>query len=167
VIGLGILTACFFILLLIKELVFIQQTRRTKNQFRLLLIVLFLNIGFVLLAGSEEKIHITGPFSFDSPTVFLILLIVVSVFIGFRNKWIHYLNKKSKLFLFFAGNAVFVFFLTQSSSSRSSRPGQRYAETAVSESHLDRPLRHGTGVHPDPPLRRTHGQENVEVKRFR
>lgn len=132
--GLVILAASVLLLLLVKELVFIQQTRHTKSQFRILLAALFLNIGFVLLAGSGEKIRITGPFTFDSPNVFLVLLVVVSVFLGFRNKWIHYLRKKSKLFYFFAGNAVFVFFLTQSSSlPKFLDPISVSAETAVSE----------------------------------
>jgi len=116
VVGLVILAASIVLLLLVKELVFIQQTRHTKNQFRILLAALFLNIGFVLLAGSGEEFRFTGPFAFDSPNVFMVLLTVVSVFLGFRNKWIHYLRKKSKLFYFFAGSAVFVFFVTQSSS---------------------------------------------------
>ena len=133
VLAFSILAAFLLLLLLLKALVFVQQTRRTEIQFRILLAALFLNIVFVLIAGPEEKIRFSAPFTFDSPNPFHILLILVSVLVGLRNKWIHYLNKKSKLFIFFAGNAAFIFFLTQYASlPRFLGPIGISAETAVS-----------------------------------
>jgi serine phosphatase RsbU (regulator of sigma subunit) len=133
VLAIGFVIVLVILFLLLKELIFVQQTRRTAKQFRLLLIAIFLNVGFVLLAGPEKKIRMPGPFTFDSPNVFFILLILVSILLGFRVKWIPFLNKRSKLILFFAGSVVFGFFLSQSSSlSEFLNPISASAGTAVS-----------------------------------
>jgi sigma-B regulation protein RsbU (phosphoserine phosphatase) len=111
--ALGILGFLIYLFLLLKELIFIHQQRRTEKHFRLLLLAVFLNLGFMLLSGPEKKIHLPGPLAFESPNVFYVLLIIVSVIHGFRCKWIYYLNKRSKIVLFFVGLLIYGFFISQ------------------------------------------------------
>jgi serine phosphatase RsbU (regulator of sigma subunit) len=114
---------CLALFLLMRELVFVQQARHTEAWFRLLVLSLALDMAFVLLAGPDRPAEGPGalrfdgtPFRFDFPNVFDVLLAAVSVVNGFRWKWIHYLNKKSKTLLFLTGLPVTVFFLSRTES---------------------------------------------------
>jgi serine phosphatase RsbU (regulator of sigma subunit) len=118
---------------LYRNLVFVQQGRHTERNFRLLLLALLLNLGLVLVSGQDSKLRLPGPFAFDSPNVFSILLVVLAALHGFRCKWIHYITRKSKLILFFAGGVLYGLFLSQSGrAAEAIREASLAGETVLS-----------------------------------
>lgn len=96
-----------WIILMLKELIYIQQSKKTERNYRLLILFILLHVGFVFFQ-TESKIGIPSPaemqFESFNANYFIFILIGLFAFInGFRCKWIHYLNKKQKIRVFFAG----------------------------------------------------------------
>jgi len=105
----GILAVTVFsvwIFVLLKELIYVQQGKRTEFNFRFLIIFVLLQMVYALVGGPEKRLDSTisiGSFG-DIPlgNYFFPFVILFAVINGFRCKWIHYLNKNQKIgFLFF------------------------------------------------------------------
>ncbi len=113
------ISVCIFLTL--KELIFIQQGKKTERNFRLLLIFIFLQIVYVLLDGREIE---TVPFywgmeyaQFGLKEFFYAFVILFAIINGFRCKWIHYLNKKQKVGVFFFGGLTYPIIISIFSNS--------------------------------------------------
>ncbi len=105
---------CFFIiiiamLVLIKELIFIQQRKYTERNYKFLIFLLFLIIffsiwqdGFVTRIFSSREVTSLIPLN----TILYSLLFLYFFINGLRCKWIHYLNKRQKLLILFIGSML-------------------------------------------------------------
>ncbi len=99
-----------WIILIFRELIFIQQGKTTERNYRLLILFISLHVCYTFL---QVKIKAWVPDlvvpdfeNFNSNYPFFILTGFFAFVNGFRCKWIHYLNKKQKIGVFFGG--VFV-----------------------------------------------------------
>jgi sigma-B regulation protein RsbU (phosphoserine phosphatase) len=97
-----------WIILTLKELIYIQQGKKTERNYRLLILFILLHIGFIFFQTESSKIGIPNPAeiqveNFNANYFFFILVGLFSFINGFRCKWIHYLNKKQKIRVFIAG----------------------------------------------------------------
>lgn len=102
---------CVLIFVCLRELIYIQQTKRTEGYFQTLRILLFFFI-FVALTDFLPKQTLEGLFGKisiqEAGRRLMIVLIGFQAFLnGFRCKWIHYLNKPQKAVTFFAFVIVF------------------------------------------------------------
>jgi serine phosphatase RsbU (regulator of sigma subunit) len=95
------------IFVVFKALIYIQQGKKTTNNFRLLFIVIVFQMITMIIAGDEGKNWSINLDSwqqhFISTNLFYSLFIFLSIINGFRCKWIHYLNKTQKLNTLFYG----------------------------------------------------------------
>ena len=97
----GVLVFSVWILVTLKELIYVQQGKTTERYFRLFLISIFLQIVYVL-AGGQERVVLPTVFGGWEGNVILPFVALFAFVNGFRCKWIHYLNRKRKIgFLFF------------------------------------------------------------------
>ncbi len=106
-----------WIILIFRELIFIQQGKRTERNYRLLILFILLHVCFVFLL-TKIKTLVPNPVeinfeNFNSNYLFFILVGFFAFINGFRCKWIHYLNKKQKIGVFFSGIFVSVFVFQQ------------------------------------------------------
>jgi phosphoserine phosphatase RsbU/P len=125
------LAAAVALFALFRELVFVQQGRHTERNFRLLLLLLVFNLGFALLVGEGRPFHLPAPFDSDSPKPLEILLIAAAALQGFRCKWIHYVNRRSKILILLGGAAAFALFV-----GRSQAAAEAAHETSVAAATL-------------------------------
>ncbi len=113
------ISVCIFITL--KELIFVQQGKKTERNFRILLIFIFLQMVYVLLDGREiETIPIYWGMRYEQfglKDFFFAFVVLFAVINGFRCKWIHYLNKKQKVGVFFLGGLTYPIVLSIFSNS--------------------------------------------------
>ncbi|MBN2414309.1 SpoIIE family protein phosphatase [bacterium] len=98
-------------LIFIQGLIFVDQSRRTSGMFYLLTVVMVLRIVqtfFTLESGPESGgFGWDREFDFSNATgVLTVLFLLLAVLNGFRCKWIHYLNRRQKIAILFAGTAV-------------------------------------------------------------
>jgi len=94
--------------ILLRSLIFIEQSRSTAGKFRLLVFILILRVIQWFLADSQSSFLLGDDWNSDffnsSPTgILTIIFLIMAILNGFRCKWVHYLNKKQKLGVFFAG----------------------------------------------------------------
>jgi sigma-B regulation protein RsbU (phosphoserine phosphatase) len=94
-----------WILIALKELIFIQQGKKTERNYRLLIIFIFLQIVYTLAQGREGGLVRTawGGWTGDAilDNIFFPFIVLFAFINGFRCKWIHYLNKGQKIGFFF------------------------------------------------------------------
>ncbi|MBN2030657.1 SpoIIE family protein phosphatase [bacterium] len=102
-----------WIFVILKELIYIRQSKHTAVNFRLLTIFIFLYMFYQFLGGKEDTLFISNwqlwkdvPILSNIFLIFVILFIVVN---GFRCKWMHYLNKNQKIGVFFTGGLILAF----------------------------------------------------------
>jgi len=106
---------CFlavWILLSIRDLIYIQRGKRTSRQYKFMIFLLLMHV-ISSPAGLSESRFLFLPFHFgiDSPGVDYILIGLMYLFMfinGFRCKWIHYLNKEQKIGIFFWFSLLFL-----------------------------------------------------------
>lgn len=99
---------CYFavwIVLSLKDLIYVQRAKRTSGQYKFLIVLLVLH-GMSSPVGLSESRFFLLPVhvGIESPGLDYILagLLYLLMFInGFRCKWIHYLNKQQKIGIFF------------------------------------------------------------------
>jgi serine phosphatase RsbU (regulator of sigma subunit) len=97
-----------WILVILKDLIFVQQGKKTERNFRLLLIFVILHVIYVLGEGGGGKyfpdLERWQYGDLLSQNVFFPFVLLFAFINGFRCKWIHYLNKNQKagFFFFFA-----------------------------------------------------------------
>ena len=94
-------------LVLLKELIFIQQRKNTERNYKILIFLLFLVIfSSVWMDGLlPERISSWDSSSIDPLGPILYTLLFLFFFInGLRCKWIHYLNKNQKLLILLVGS---------------------------------------------------------------
>jgi serine phosphatase RsbU (regulator of sigma subunit) len=101
---------------LYRELVFVQQGRRTERLFGLFELAVALRVLFALIPTTDRALFPPSREWADGPNPPLILTAVLAVLLGFRCKWIAFLNKRSKVALFLLGIPVAVLFLSQRES---------------------------------------------------
>lgn len=106
VLGVVIMSVLAFTTL--KELIFVQQGKKTQSNFRLLRLFIFLHLFVAFIVVSERPMELDRAGGFhDGSTADIIFLSLIGLFSfinGFRCKWIHYLNKSQKAgFLFYFG----------------------------------------------------------------
>ncbi len=102
-----------WIFVILKELIYIQQGKKTALNFRFLVIYIFLYIFYQFFGGEENNLFTTSwRFWHDVPilsNIFLIFVILFIVINGFRCKWMHYLNRNQKIGVFFMGVLIHAF----------------------------------------------------------
>jgi len=111
---LGLLVLVFAVISIItalKGLIFIQQSKRTAFNFRLLVVLLCIQIGWGVIIERNvfyESSWTGNPFG-DTvlQNIFFGLLLFMAAVNGFRCKWIHYLNKNRKAGVFLLGMIIF------------------------------------------------------------
>ena len=97
-----------WILVILKDLIFVQQGKKTERNFRLLLIFIILHMIYVLGDGGGGRyfpdLERWQYGDLLSQNVFFPFVLLFAFINGFRCKWIHYLNKNQKagFFFFFA-----------------------------------------------------------------
>jgi phosphoserine phosphatase RsbU/P len=101
---------------LYRDLVFVQQGRRTELLFRLFELSVVLRVGFALLPATDRALFPPAREWADGPNPPLILTAVLALLLGFRCKWVAFLNRRSKTTFFLLGLPVAVLFLTQRES---------------------------------------------------
>lgn len=107
------------LLVTLRELIFVQQSKKTAAQFRILLFFIAAHVVYILIRGKDTgftTIHVFNTRSFNLTNNFCLLIMGLQAFIiGFRCKWIHYLNRGQKVgfFFFFVAIAPVCFFLSQ------------------------------------------------------
>lgn len=104
-----------WIFITLKELIFIQQSKKTERNFRYLQFFMYLIMFSSLMRGA---IPLQGTIQFGrfyraSTVEFVVIgfFILFTLINGFRCKWIHYLNKQQKVLVFFFGALTFSFVL--------------------------------------------------------
>jgi len=96
-----------WIFVMLKELIYVQQGKKTETNFRFLFIFIFFQMVYVLAEGNQgrfdTKFSIEGFGDFVIGNYFFPFVLLFAFINGFRCKWIHYLNKNQKIgfFLFF------------------------------------------------------------------
>ncbi len=102
-----------WIFVILKELIYIQQSKNTAINFRFLTIFISLYMFYQFLGGAESDLFTLGWRLWnDIPVlsnVFLVFVIFFIVINGFRCKWMHYLNRKQKIGVFFIGGLIHAF----------------------------------------------------------
>lgn len=113
----GAVIITVWMLLLVKDLIFIQQGKHTKWRFSGLLMIIYVYMIYNLSMGNTNAFTIPidryESVTFPVHSIFLGLLGLFSVVNGFRCKWIHYLNKSQKVGTFFFGAVVYAAILLQ------------------------------------------------------
>ncbi|MBN2105735.1 SpoIIE family protein phosphatase [bacterium] len=92
---------CIIILSILKSLAFVQQGRGTARNFNGMIFMLFLvTVSAFIPHETIDDWEFEQPFFFYGNTVQIIaqsLLVFTSFIIGFRCKWMHYLNRQKKI----------------------------------------------------------------------
>lgn len=92
---------CLLLLCILKTLVFVQPGRGTSRSFMLMMIMVFTaSVSSFFYTGSVEDLDFGQAFFFSGNPFQITIQIVLAfsaLIIGFRCKWIHYLNKTQKL----------------------------------------------------------------------
>lgn len=92
---------CVQLLAILKSFVYVQQTRWTARQYQTLLFMIFLLIVSSFTPSEPEfNWDFERPFIFNGNMYQIIsqsLLVFMALIIGFRCKWMHYLNRQQKL----------------------------------------------------------------------
>ena len=116
VILLGIIVLGMWIVVLCKEFIYVQQSKKTERNFRLLIFFIYLHMAYMIFLKSQDNAF---PQSWrlwhgDSIvcSIFLVLVILFAFINGFRCKWIHYLNKRQKIGVFFFGSMAYSAIMT-------------------------------------------------------
>ncbi|RKY82776.1 hypothetical protein DRQ07_00355 [candidate division KSB1 bacterium] len=110
-----IMIISWFVFILIKSLVFMQQSKTTLRNFRILLFLIIARVIAVLADGSDFVNNVdlqnnffnTSPINialgmFEPESFFIFLIVSLIIMNSFRVKWIHYLNKRDKILSLFA-----------------------------------------------------------------
>ncbi len=99
-----------WIFIILKELIYVQQGKKTERNFRLLCVFIFLQVLYRFIGGGEDKMILSNWRMWNEIPImtngFFILVILFAVINGFRCKWIHYLNKNQKIGVFFFGALI-------------------------------------------------------------
>jgi len=108
---LGVVVLSVWIFVTLKELIFVQQGKKTERNFRFLLIFIFLQMAYNLAGGKERVVVVPsnwGVWYGDTilENIFFAFVILFGFINGFRCKWIHYLNKRQKVGVFFLGGLL-------------------------------------------------------------
>jgi len=118
VIFLGVVIVSVWILTILKELVYVQQGKKTERNYRLLLIFIFLQIVYVMASRREATGTILSSWDVRNLSdttslgnIFFFPILLFAFINGFRCKWIHYLNKSQKTGFFFYFTLVYSFAL--------------------------------------------------------
>jgi len=110
-----------WIFVLLKELIYVQQAKKTHLNFTLLVVFILFHMIYALAGGEEIKLisfDRFGSYRYMFPNTICFPFVLLLAFInGFRCKWIHYLNKRQKIgffiyFMLVAPFAVHVLFMT-------------------------------------------------------
>jgi len=92
---------CFILLSVLKSLAFVQQGRGTARNFNGMLFILFLvTLSAFIPYETIDEWEFENTFFFYGNTIHIIaqsLLVFMSLIIGFRCKWMHYLNRQQKV----------------------------------------------------------------------
>lgn len=89
-------------LILLKELIFIQQRKKTERNFRILIYIIYFKMFSSVFFDTSETTFLTERTS-SIEIVLLSLFILFCLINGFRCKWIHFLKKRQKLWVLFLG----------------------------------------------------------------
>lgn len=103
------------ILMILHQLIFYKQRRTTRLYLNLFIILLALSTAWVYSAGQIVNFSVIWRGTAGSSVYNVILawsLIVIILFLSFRNDWITYLPRRQKFIYFFAGIFVFVEIIT-------------------------------------------------------
>ncbi len=106
-----VIFSAVFLLVCLKSLIFVQESRNTARHFRFLLIIVLVRMFFRMLYVSEYGQDRSFVSSMDQESVFMtfswVLILLLSFINGFRCKWIHYLNMQQKTLAFFLGSVFY------------------------------------------------------------
>ncbi len=98
------------IIITARGLIYIQQKKRTEANFRFLILLICLYMTYAIAGGHFADSPPWADSRTDSSIfgrILFGLILLYSVINGFRCRWIHYLNKKQKIGVFFLGLPVF------------------------------------------------------------
>ena len=113
-----------WIFIILKELIYVQQGKKTEMIFRLLFIFIFLQILYKFIGGGEDKMILSNWRMWNEipmmTNVFFVFVILFAVINGFRCKWMHYLNKNQKIGVFFFGALIHALVIGWIASSHNS-----------------------------------------------
>ncbi|MBN2202484.1 SpoIIE family protein phosphatase [bacterium] len=101
---------------LFRDLVFVQQGRRTQQLFAAFELSVAIRLLFAMLPATDRALVPASSQWAEGPNPPLILTAGLAVLLGFRCKWIPFLNRRSKTGLFFLGFPVAVLFMSQRES---------------------------------------------------
>ena len=97
------------LLLIIKSLIYVQQSRTTAGQFRLMMALMVVRAFYRSAAGPSAVGLFRGWDEFSGAWPEIVLFVAFMLFIvinGFRCKWMHFLSRNEKIGVFFLGVAL-------------------------------------------------------------
>ncbi|MDM7926007.1 MAG: SpoIIE family protein phosphatase [bacterium] len=101
---------------LFRDLVFVQQGRRTQRLFAAFECSVVIRLIFALAPSTDRALFPAQSQWADGPNPPLILTAGLAVLLGFRSKWIPFLNRRSKTAFFLLGLPVAALFMSQRES---------------------------------------------------